>query len=147
MKTEIEVCTPDDSAAKAAEIMSRCNCGFVPIVESLGNWMLKGVLTDRDLALYLGKANRPAGDVRLREFFSRNPRTVSPDTEIHEVEKLLEEARIHRVPVVDSGGKLVGIISLKDLAEEAWRERGKKEGAEVRESELAEILEAIALSR
>jgi len=146
MKKDTEFCTLDDSALKAGEIMFRRNCGFVPIVKSWTDWTLEGVVTDRDLALYLIRTNEPASEVRIGEFCTRNLKTVFPDEDIHHVKALMEEAHVHRVPVVEHGGKLAGIISLKDLAEETWRDRFDA-SPQFTEKELAEILESIALSR
>jgi CBS domain-containing protein len=146
MKRDIEVCTLEDSAAKAAEIMSQRNCGFVPLVRGWNDWYLEGVITDRDLGLFLGKTDRRASEVRLAEFGSRDIRTVYEDDDIHMVEALMEEAHIHRVPVTDRNGKISGIIALKDLADEAFREKRAKH-PEVTEKEIAEIVESISTAR
>jgi CBS domain-containing protein len=146
MTKEIEICTLNDTAQKAGEIMQHRNCGFVPVVRDSNNWFLEGVLTDRDIALYLCKTNKRPSEIKVGEFCTRRPKTVTLDTEIHEVEKLMEDAQIHRIPVVGQDGKLAGVISLKNLAETAWKGR-KNQFPEVTEKEIGEIVEAIAISR
>lgn len=146
MSTQPDCCTPEDTAQRAAEIMRRRNCGFVPIVRDTTSRKLEAVVTDRDLALFLGTSNRLASQIKLREFCTRNPRRVSPETDIREVEALMETAHIHRVPVTQKDGTLVGVISLKDLAEEAWKERGAQMQT-ITDEEIGEIVEAIAIAR
>jgi CBS domain-containing protein len=146
MKKDLEVCTLDDTAAKAAEIMARRDCGFIPVVRSRDDWHLEGVLTDRDVALFLGKADRRSSEVRLSEFCIRKVRTVFDSEDVHKVGALMEDAQIHRVPITDRQGKLLGIIALKDLAEEAYKEKRSKQPG-VSEKELAEIVESIAMSK
>lgn len=146
MTKEIEVCVLDDSAAQAGQIMERRNCGFIPVVRHRTDWVLEGVLTDRDMALFLAKTNRRAEEIRVEEFCTRNPKTILENTEIPEVEAVMKDFHIHRIPVVDDERKLVGIISLKDLAKEAWEER-LDDFPELREKEIAEIVESISLAR
>lgn len=146
MTRDIEMCTPEETAAQAVALMVRKNCGFVPVVRDAFSRILEGVLTDRDIALFLGRTNRPATEVRLKEFCNRNPKSVFENTNIHEVKALMEEHHIHRVPVIDLEGRLVGVVSLKNLAEEAWKERNDGRN-EFTEREVAEIVESISLSR
>lgn len=144
MTKDIEVCTLNNSAADAISIMKRKNCGFVPVVLDQNNRTLTGVLTDRDAALFLGESKRPASDVKVREFYTRTPKTVPENADLHDVVQLMEEQQIHRVPVTDeTGKKLLGIISLKDLAQEARMERGSQKPG-VSEAEIGEIIETIA---
>lgn len=146
MTREIETCTLEDSAAQAIAIMTRRNCGFVPVVLDPFSNVLEGVVTDRDLALFLGRSGRRAGEVKIKECFTRDPKCVVEDTKLHDVARLMEDFHIHRVPVTDNNRRLLGIISLKDLAEEAWKERGT-ENPEVTEKEIGEIVESISRAR
>ncbi len=143
MTKVVRSCTLNDTLADALAIMRLKNCGFVPIVESLENQVLIGVVTDRDLALFLGWSDRHASNARLRECYTGDVKMASPETSVHEVEKLMKEYQIHRVPVVDAKGKIVGIISLKDLADEARIDKWTKD-PEVKEREIAEVIEAIS---
>jgi len=51
----------------------------------------------------------------VKEIMTRNVITVSPDTSLKEVSKILKEKRISGVPVVDNGGNIVGIITITDI--------------------------------
>ncbi len=142
MTKRVRCCTLNDTIADALAIMRLKNCGFVPIVEGVANQTLVGVVTDRDLALFLGWSNRHASDAKLRECYTADVKMVLPETNVHEVAKLMKRYQIHRVPVVDANGKIVGVISLKDLADEARIDKCTKE-PEVKEKEIAEIVEEI----
>lgn len=144
MRRDVEACVPSDTAAKAIEIMQRRNCGFIPVIRSFDDWHLEGVFTDRDLALFLGKTDRRPSEARVGEFFCRRAETVFEDEPSRSVIALMEAARIHRVPVVDRAGRLTGIISLKELAEEAYREKDIEFPPEIPEREIAEIVESIS---
>lgn len=145
MTREVESCTLDDTAKRAAEMMARKNCGFVPVVTDGCCRTLTGVLTDRDLALYLGTTGRRAEEVKVREFCTRDPHFAAVGTPIRDVEELMERFHLHRIPIVDENKKLVGVISLRDLAEEAWKDRHDLH-PQVREKEIADIVEAISLA-
>jgi CBS domain-containing protein len=145
MRRDIEACMPTDSAAKAIEIMRRRNCGFIPVIRSFDDWHLDGVFTDRDLVLFLGKTDRQPSKVQVGEFCCRGVKSVFEDDTSRTVIALMEAAKIHRVPVVDHAGRLTGIISLKELAEEAYREKDIEFPPEIPERDIAEIVESIAL--
>lgn len=146
MTREIETCTLKDSVAHVLGIMDYRNCGFVPVIADTHSKILVGVVTDRDLALFLGRSGRPAEEIKIRECYTGSPKSVGENTDIHDVAKLMEDYQIHRVPVVDENQRLVGVISLKDLADEAWKERGTG-NPEMTEREIGEIVESISISR
>ena len=146
MTQGVEVCTDDETAAEAIAIMMRRNCGFIPIVRDHFDRALEGVVTDRDLALYFGWTDKRPSEVLLKDCMSRRPITVFEDTNLHQVALMMEEHLIHRIPVINHAGKLVGIITLKDLAEEAWRAKGSGR-QEVTDQEIGEIVESISIMR
>lgn len=146
MTRDVEVCKLNDSAAEAVDIMTRRNCGFVPIVSNNESRILEAVITDRDVALFLGQTNLCAKDVQVWQFCRFEPKTVTEDADAYDIANLMEVYQIHRVPVVDQIGKLVGVVSLKDLAKEAWLEKGIRY-PEMTEAKIGEIIETIATSR
>ncbi len=139
------VCRPDATCATAGDTMRERRCGFLPVVDDLGSRRVVGVATDRDLLLALVQANRPATEVRIDACMTREPKTIGPDADLKEAAAVMEQAAVHRLPVVDKG-RLVGVLSLKDIARAAgtaWRSSGPN----VAERQMAEILEAIAAAR
>ena len=103
----------DENAAYAANLLSRYNLGSLPVCTSEGN--LKGIVTDRDIVLRCVAEDTPADQTRIKEIMSRAVVTISPDDELTKATELMSEGQIRRLPVVNEG-KLVGILSLADLA-------------------------------
>jgi CBS domain-containing protein len=146
MTADPEACTPGDSCAAAVGIMRRRNCGFVPVVDTQANKRLVGVVTDRDIALHFEKVNKPATEIPVAECMSRNVKWVSPAASLSEAAKLMEEFAIHRLPVAENGGRLTGVLSLKDIAVAADK-RWALPGSATAEQKLGEIIESIASAR
>lgn len=145
MTADPEACLATDSCAVAVGIMRRRNCGFVPIVESHMTKRVIGVVTDRDVALHFEKVSRPASEVAVEGCMTRDVKTIAPDAGLDEAAKLMERFAIHRLPVVQNG-RLVGVLSLKDIAVAADK-RWAYPGSSTAEEKLGEIIEAIASSR
>ena len=111
---EQAVCVqPTDSVARAARLLYRNNVGALPVCAADGR--LRGVVTDRDIVLRCVAAEINPAETLVREVMSRNLVTVSPDEDVREACRLMAEGQVRRLPVVERG-KLVGILSLADLA-------------------------------
>jgi len=100
--------------ATAARRMRELNVGVLPVT---ADGKLAGMITDRDIALGVSSQARPPGDVRVQELMSALPATVRPDATVEEAGRIMADRQIRRLPVVD-GARLVGILSLGDLATE-----------------------------
>lgn len=105
------VCSPDTSAAQAAEIMRDQGIGDV-LVQHDGSL---GIVTDRDIVTRAVAAGRDPKEVTLGDICTRDIETVSLDTSIDDVIRLMSDKAVRRVPVVEAG-KPVGIVALGDLA-------------------------------
>jgi CBS domain-containing protein len=117
MTRDPKTITSDQNVSDAVSIMKSENCGIVPVVEA-GASRIVGVVTDRDIALGSCNSggtgpNTPISSVMT----SSNLFCVDKEEDLSEVCKMMERAGVRRVPVVEDGDKLVGIISMKDLAE------------------------------
>ena len=118
--------SPGDSIQVAARIMKEEDVGVVPIVD---NGRTVGIVTDRDIVI---RAVAEGGSDRaVREIATTDLVFVKPDSSTREAEKLMSERQIRRLPVVENG-RLVGIVSLGDIA------------TEPRVANLKEVGEAIA---
>lgn len=104
---------PTSSAALAARLISRHNVGALPVCAS--DRRLRGVVTDRDIVLRCIAAEEDPAQTMVRDIMTRNCATVSPGDDCREATRLMAVQQVRRLPVVD-GGKLVGMISLADLA-------------------------------
>ena len=141
MTTSVVCTTKDQGLQEAARLLSDNKISGMPVVDNEGRVI--GVISQADLLalaglrkghafkdllrhllgepLPAGKSGEQVGDV-----MSTPPLTAGPDKDIREVAAVLDERRIKRLPVVDSTGKLIGIISRADII----RAMGKKNPAE-----------------
>jgi CBS domain-containing protein len=116
MTSNPEAVTPDEPIQRAAEIMRDRNVGSVPVVEDREGMRLRGIVTDRDLAIRYIAAGR-VGECRVGEVMtSSGLDTVTPEADEGEVLELMMRDQVRRIPVVEAGDRLVGIIAQADLA-------------------------------
>ena len=132
-------CTPDTSAADVARLMAQEDCGCIPVVEDEASNRLVGVVTDRDLAVR-GFARGLGPDTPVRELLSREVSWCTPESDVREVERIMAERLVRRVPVVDDSGRCTGMIAQADLARAAGQRR-------LGEDELARVVERVSEPR
>jgi CBS domain-containing protein len=108
-------CTPEDTAQDAARKMVENDCGCLPVVDNMDSKHITGVVTDRDLAAR-GLAEGKGADTSVREVMSADPSCCTPDADVEEVERIMAERQVRRVPVIDEEDRVVGIIAQADLA-------------------------------
>jgi CBS domain-containing protein len=101
---------------EAAEIMRDENCGVVPVVDASGR--LEGILTDRDIVVR-GVAHDRAHELHIEDVMTDDVSAVTEDEPLTSVLDLMGRKQIRRVPVVDRDDKLLGIISMADIANRA----------------------------
>jgi CBS domain-containing protein len=132
-----QTCRVGDSANDAARIMWECDCGVVPIVDHAGR--VAGIVTDRDICMAAYFQGRPLSQIAVGSIMSPDVSTCSREADLTDAERLMQERQIHRVPVVDDGGHLVGMLSLSDVA------RGvKRSGALAQKNgEAQELLQTV----
>lgn len=93
-----------------------------------------GIATDRDLVLKVLEPGRDPGAVTVGEIMTPDPETVHEGDGIFETTTRMAEAAVRRVPVVDDGGTLVGIVALDDLLVAVTNELRDLAGVVVAES-------------
>jgi CBS domain-containing protein len=108
-------CTPEDSAQKAAELMSQHDCGAIPVVDDEQSRHLCGMITDRDIAIR-GVARGRGADTKVADLMTNDVECCSADSDIKEVERVMTSRQVRRVPIIDADGELIGIVSQADLA-------------------------------
>ena len=110
-------CSPDDTVQQAADLMERHDCGCLPVVEEPTERRgVVGVVTDRDIALRAVREGKGA-DTPVREVMTEQPSCCSPDSELDDVEQMMSEHQVRRVPVVDKRGCCVGMVAQADVAD------------------------------
>lgn len=117
MNPEVITCAPGDSLDTAARAMWEGDIGCLPIVDE--DRRVIGIITDRDACMAAYTRGQRLADIPIREVMSRNVVTCSPDEDLGAVEWRMAVAQVHRLPVVDATGHLLGIVSMNDLARSA----------------------------
>jgi CBS domain-containing protein len=113
MTREVEFIAPDAPVAAAAELMGELDVGALPVG---GPAELRGIVTDRDLLYRVVARGLDAGQVRVAEVLSAPVITCRPEDGVAAVLDLMAANHLRRLPVVDAGGRVVGWITLGDLA-------------------------------
>lgn len=117
MKHEPCITTPDSHLAKVGRSMLEAGCGFLPVVGD--EERVVGVITDRDVALAVALRNQKPSKIEVGEVMSGDVWSCRPDDDIREALTVMRERRVRRLPVLDPGGRLQGILSLDDAVLEA----------------------------
>ena len=97
----------------AARLLKRMNLGALPVTDRSGK--LVGMLTDRDIVVRCVAAGGNAREMTVGDIMSRGVVTASPDSEVSDAARRMGRGQVRRLPVVE-GGKLVGMLSLADMA-------------------------------
>jgi CBS domain-containing protein len=114
MTRYIKMCSIECTIRDTVQIMKDLNCGAVPIVNK--NHEVQGIITDRDIAINTILNNKNPDQTKVSELMSKPVITVNVDDNLETVANKMKQNKIRRIPVVDNNNKLVGIISLGDLA-------------------------------
>lgn len=102
--------TPDHKVSEAEELMQRYRISGVPIVETLANRKLVGIITNRDMRFISNY------DSLISEHMtSEKLVTAEVGTDLETAERILHEHRIEKLPLVDNNGRLSGLITIKDI--------------------------------
>jgi CBS domain-containing protein len=118
------VVTPETPVQEAARLMKSEDTGVLPVVDSEGSRRLVGVITDRDIAIRVVADGMSSAQVR--DAMSANPKSCRPDDSVKDVLQAMSDSQIRRIPIVDEGGAVVGIVSQADVVLEADGRRVEK---------------------
>jgi CBS domain-containing protein len=119
------LCTCEDTANEAARIMWERDCGAVPVVDESGR--LAGIVTDRDICMAAYFQGAPLSAIPLSRIMTREVCTCQAEDEIGAAEHTMQLHRVRRLPVVENGGSVVGILSLSDVAQGVRRTSGPRQ--------------------
>ena len=142
MTSEVKGCYQHDSLNRAAQLMWENDCGSVPVVDS--EMKVIGMLTDRDICMAAYTQGVALTEASVGGAMSCDICTCQPADSITAAAERMRERQIRRLPVVDKSGKLVGILSMSDIAREAERLRASKSKKRpIKDGDLIETLSAI----
>src|SRR5207249_9574201 len=114
MSRDVQLIKPDDTIRSAAALMKKIDAGLLPVTE---NDKLVGMITDRDIAIR-GVAEGKGPDSKVRDAMSPEVKYCFEDEDVAHVAENMAELQIRRLPVMNRSKRLVGIVSLSDLATE-----------------------------
>jgi CBS domain-containing protein len=110
-RTDVVTAAPGALVHEVAELMRNENVGSVVITE---NNMPVGIVTDRDIVVRGVARNLDPKTARAREVMTKNPIVITPDADLSDAMQCARREKIRRLPVVDAGGCLVGIVTVDD---------------------------------
>lgn len=112
MTRDVEIANPEQSIREVAQMMGRLDAGVMPVGD---NDRLVGMITDRDIAVR-GVAHGKGPDAKVRDVMSREVKYCFDDDDVEDVLDNMGDLRVRRLPVLNRDKRLVGIVSLGDLA-------------------------------
>lgn len=112
MTRDVRMVQPDQTIREAARLMAELDIGALPVSD---NDRLIGMLTDRDIAVRAVAEGRGT-DTKVRDVMTNEVKYCYDDQDVDEVSRNMGEQRLRRLPVVNRAKRLVGILSLGDLA-------------------------------
>lgn len=113
MTRDVHVIGPADSLQSAAMLMDELDVGSLPVSDGL---RLMGIITDRDITVRGTALGVPPTEGRVADVMTPHVESCRADDDVQEVMRRMGDSQIRRLPVTDDSGRLVGIVSLSDLA-------------------------------
>jgi len=113
MTGEVIIARPDMTISEAARLLNTFRVGGMPVVE---NGKLVGMLTERDIMRGVVAADRKPADVKVSDIMTAPPRvTGTIDEDLSSLADKITKFDVTRVPIIDKDGKLVGIVTNRDV--------------------------------
>lgn len=114
MTLKVKIAAPDQTIQQAAGMMADLDAGILPVADKD---RLVGMITDRDIAVRAVARGLPP-DTQVRQVMSKDVKYCFDDDSIDDVARNMADIKVRRLPVVDHDKRLVGILSLGDMAVE-----------------------------
>lgn len=115
MTRDVQMTNPEQSIREAARCMADLGCGALPVAD--GD-RLVGMITDRDIAVR-AVAKGLSADTPVRDVMSSEIMYCYEDQSVEEIARNMHDIQVRRLPVLNRDKRLVGIVSLGDLALDA----------------------------
>jgi CBS domain-containing protein len=112
MTNDVRIARPDQTIRDAARMMMQIDAGVLPVGE---NDRLVGMITDRDIAIRAVGAGKDP-QTPIREIMSKGVMYCFEDDELDDIVQNMADVKVRRLPVLDHNKRLVGILSLGDIA-------------------------------
>lgn len=129
MTREVQTCSLHDSLNGAARVMWDHDCGCVPVVD--GHGKLAGIVTDRDICMAAYTQGVPLDAIPVERVMSARVVTCARGDDLETAHRLMRTHEIHRIPVVDTRGRPIGILSLSDVINHWHGDRAAEHAVEI----------------
>jgi CBS domain-containing protein len=113
MSPEVRIADPDDTIQDAAQIMEENDVGFLPVGE---DDRLVGMITDRDIALRAVAKGKDPHTTLVRDVMTTKVLYCYDSDEVEAAADNMAELRVRRLPIVNADKRLVGVVSIGDIA-------------------------------
>lgn len=114
MSRDVKLASPNDTVKEAAEMMAEIDAGSLPVGE--GDRIV-GMVTDRDIALRAVAKGKSPEECRVRDIMSPEIKYVYEDESVDDLARNMGDLQLRRMPVLNRDKRLVGIVSIGDLAQ------------------------------
>jgi CBS domain-containing protein len=132
-------CKTTDHLEVPAQLMWDHDIGAVPVVDEA--CAVVGMITDRDICIAAYTHGVPLAEVAVADAMSRTLWSCFPDDDVGSLARRMAMHQLHRMPVIDALGRLVGIITINDLA------RAARKTGSIAPAQVSYTLAAIACPR
>ena len=112
MTNDVKIANPNQSIRDAARLMAQIDAGVLPVGQ---NDRLVGMITDRDIAIRAVAADK-GPQTPIRDIMSKEVLYCFEDDEVDDVVQNMADIKVRRLPVLNHEKRLVGILSLGDIA-------------------------------
>ncbi|MDX9993670.1 MAG: CBS domain-containing protein [Anaerolineales bacterium] len=116
MTKEPVCCLPEDTVAKAAQLMQKNNIGSIPVIDNNKTQKLVGIVTDRDLVLKIIAKEQDPKAAKVETVMTRQVITCLAEDDLQKALDAMAEHQLRRIPIVDGSHKILGIIAQADVA-------------------------------
>ncbi len=121
MVKSVSCCSPQDDLESVALQMMDNDCGSIPITNELGQPI--GIITDRDIAIAAAVRHKALWQLIAQDFLTNMTVSIcSADEDVRSALATMQKARVHRLPVIDGQGEVLGMLSMDDVI--GYAERG-----------------------
>lgn len=117
-------CDPSLNCAAAVELLWSTGCGALPVVNA--ERKLVGIVTDRDICIALGTRNRRPAELQISAVMTGDVASCHAGDDIHEALKTMRLRKVRRLPVIDSAGRLEGMLCATDVLMYARHDDGSR---------------------
>ncbi|MBI3336113.1 CBS domain-containing protein [Candidatus Peregrinibacteria bacterium] len=121
LERKVISCTPETPIKEVAELMDKENVGAILVLQK---GKPQGIITDRDIVIRCVVKGLDCTGTAVKEMMTENVETVNVDDGIYDVVQVMKKNKIRRVPVIDSSGKAVGLLSFSDVYQLLAKEIG-----------------------